>query len=142
MNINPLRVPTIAAAKKRGLTTGIFDDIELMGDKDTLAPIEDFVPPRTIGGTGLGAAGFLVSLFQPILKKMFVLTPVPVKSLCVGCGACQDACPNLAVTVEGGKARIKRDQCIRCYCCNEVCPHGAIKLKSSILYRLFHKVYR
>ena len=142
MNIDPLRVPTIAAAKKRGLTTGIFTDIEILGDKDALTPIEDFVPPRTIGGTGLGMAGFLVSLLSPVLKRMFVLKPVPVKSLCVGCGACQDACPNLAVTVESGKAKIKRDQCILCYCCNEVCPHDAMKLKGSILYKLFHKVYR
>lgn len=87
-------------------------------------------------------AGFLVSLFQPLLKRMFVLTPAVRRSRCVGCGACADTCPNLAITIEGGKARISRDQCIRCYCCHEACTQGAIKLKRSLLYRLFHKVTR
>ncbi len=142
MGLDPLGVPTIAAAKERGLTSGSFDDIEIIGDVEAVAPVPDFTPPRTVGGVGFGGAGFLVRLLQPLLKKMFVLNPVPVKSLCVGCGACEDACPNVAITIVDGKAKIARDQCIRCYCCHEVCPHGAMKLKGSILYRLFHKVFR
>jgi uncharacterized protein (DUF362 family)/NAD-dependent dihydropyrimidine dehydrogenase PreA subunit len=142
MSLDPLIVPTVAVARDRGLTTGAFGDIEIVGDAQAVVPVSDFVPPRTVGGAGFGGAGWLVSLLQPVLKKMFVLNPVPVKSLCVGCGACEDACPNLAVTIVDGKAKVKRDQCIRCYCCHEVCPHGAMKLKGSFLYRLFHKVFR
>jgi uncharacterized protein (DUF362 family)/NAD-dependent dihydropyrimidine dehydrogenase PreA subunit len=142
MSLDPLIIPSIAVARERGLTSGSFDDIQIVGDTEAVAPVPDFVPPRTVGGAGFGGAGWFVSLLQPVLRKMFVLNPVPVKSLCVGCGACEDACPNLAITIVDGKARIARDQCIRCYCCHEVCPHGAMKLKGSILYRLFHKVFR
>jgi ferredoxin len=142
MGIDPLRIPTIAAARARGLASGSFGDIELVGDVEALRPAPDFVPPRTVAGTGIGAAGFLASLLEPLLRRMFVLTPVPVRGRCVGCGACQDACPNVAIAIENGKARISRDQCIRCYCCHEACPHGAMKLKRSVLYRLFHKVAR
>lgn len=142
MGLDPLTIPTISAARKRGLATGSFADIELLGDSEIVKPVPGFAPPRTVGGVGFGGAGFFVSLLQPVIKRMLVLNPTVAKGLCVGCGACQDACPNLAVTVESGKAQIMRDQCIRCYCCHEACPHGAMKLKGSFLYKLFHKVFR
>jgi len=142
MGFDPMQVPVIASAVARGLTSGRFNDIEIVGDTDAVKPIPHFKLPRTFGGTGLAGGGWLVNLLQPILKRMWVLNPVPVKRLCVGCGACEDACPNDAIKIIDGRAAIARDQCIRCYCCHEACPHGAMKLKRSILYSLFHKVAR
>ena len=142
MGIDPLSVPTIAAARRRGLTTGSFADIEILGDARAVAPVANFAPPRTLGGTGLGAGGRLVALMEPLLGRMFVLTPMPLRRLCIGCGACVNACPKGTLTIEKGKAKINRRQCIRCYCCHEVCPRSAMKLKGSILYALLQAVLR
>lgn len=54
--------------------------------------------------------------------------------LCIGCGACTNACPpNAVIRIDdysSGTRRIVLDvgRCIRCARCEEVCPTGAIKL--------------
>ncbi|AMM54744.1 4Fe-4S binding protein [Pyrococcus kukulkanii] len=54
--------------------------------------------------------------------------------LCIGCGACINACPPDAILriddYEKGTRKIVLDvgRCIRCARCEEVCPTGAIKL--------------
>ena len=47
---------------------------------------------------------------------------------CVGCGACEGACPVGAVKVDGtGVAVVDADACIDCGACEGACPTGAIK---------------
>jgi len=52
--------------------------------------------------------------------------------LCIACGACANACPAEALTVESSNGvkiwRIFYGRCIYCARCQEVCPVGAIKL--------------
>ncbi|QDA31244.1 4Fe-4S dicluster domain-containing protein [Thermococcus indicus] len=54
--------------------------------------------------------------------------------LCIGCGACANACPPNAILriddPENGTRRIVLDvgRCIRCARCEEVCPTGAVRL--------------
>ena len=49
------------------------------------------------------------------------------KELCTGCGQCVKDCVAAALTVEGGKAKL-REGCIECGHCFAVCPVGAVDM--------------
>lgn len=47
---------------------------------------------------------------------------------CVACGACQEVCPENAITMND-VAVIDKDKCVECGACVDECPNGAIKLE-------------
>lgn len=51
--------------------------------------------------------------------------PTVDASLCVSCGACADACPQDAITVDD-IAVIDASKCVDCGVCVDECPSGAI----------------
>jgi ferredoxin len=48
------------------------------------------------------------------------------KDLCRGCGLCVESCPQQAILLQSGLARIDHSRCNRCGLCLDVCPQGAI----------------
>ena len=46
---------------------------------------------------------------------------------CVSCGACQDVCPENAISMNE-VAVIDQSKCVDCGACIEECPNNAIKL--------------
>ncbi len=48
---------------------------------------------------------------------------------CIGCGACQSACPVEAIVLKDGKAQIDTSKCIKCGSCQSICPVEAIEVK-------------
>lgn len=48
------------------------------------------------------------------------------QEICTGCGACVDACPQFAIQLIAGKARVDDDLCINCESCIQDCPVDAI----------------
>ena len=51
-----------------------------------------------------------------------------VATLCRGCGTCLSTCPNAAITMMEGKARIDPGICLRCGYCVPACPQFAIRV--------------
>lgn len=50
------------------------------------------------------------------------------KEVCVGCGACIEACPVGAIAFDAeGKAEINKEVCVGCGACAATCPVGAIE---------------
>ena len=48
---------------------------------------------------------------------------------CVGCGICEDACPQEVFRVAGGTAKVKKsERCTGCEKCSDQCPMSAIKV--------------
>ena len=46
---------------------------------------------------------------------------------CKGCGQCVDECPNEAIALIDGKAKIADDDCLKCGYCGGVCPEFWIR---------------
>jgi NAD-dependent dihydropyrimidine dehydrogenase PreA subunit len=54
--------------------------------------------------------------------------PIFIKQeLCNGCGTCVDACPNGAISLMAGKAKIEESLCTSCEACVSLCPVEAIR---------------
>ncbi|MDN5344845.1 MAG: hypothetical protein PWQ18_957 [Clostridia bacterium] len=51
-----------------------------------------------------------------------------VHTLCIGDGACLQACANGAIALVNGKAQINPENCLLCGYCTEVCPQFAIRV--------------
>lgn len=48
------------------------------------------------------------------------------KDLCLGCGLCAENCPQQAISLTAGQAKIVQNRCNHCGLCFDVCPQGAI----------------
>ena len=62
---------------------------------------------------------------------------------CIGCGICVDSCPVDGKAIHvDGTAHYDYDKCIKCYCCQEMCPEDAITVKKSLLARIADRKWR
>ena len=121
-------IPTIVAARERGLVGASLSDIEVRG-----ASIDDLrVAKFDKGPAASGNLGALAILYpyRWIRDRLYTGRPYPVidYDICSGCGVCSENCPVQIIKFESAKPMINKHECIRCYCCQELCPEGAINL--------------
>lgn len=127
IGLKPEKVPTIRAARDRGLTSRL-DEIQLKGDSRSLWRIQDFLIPKAV------STNFLDMVPLPRNVKMFVLNrvrprPIFEHETCVGCSDCVNNCPPKAITMnENQRPIVDLEACVRCFCCQELCLHQAVKL--------------
>ena len=130
-------VPTLAAAKRRGLCTNDLKDIALYGEVDPLA-VPDFkkVPRKSLAFLEGSKFGFLSGFVSKALEQR----PQLKRAKCVACKKCMNICPAKAITmVKRGKRAypsIDRSKCIRCFCCQEFCPKAAMVVHRSIIMKV------
>lgn len=130
VSIDPLSVPPIAAAMRRGLTTGRVQDVQVIGTNLDAVAVRGFKFPTT----GIHTRMFPDWTPNWIIQQL--LASPQAGSKCVGCSVCADNCPPRAITIVGGRARINLQRCIHCYCCHELCPENAMELHRPWLARL------
>jgi uncharacterized protein (DUF362 family)/Pyruvate/2-oxoacid:ferredoxin oxidoreductase delta subunit len=129
MSIDPLRVPTIAAAVERGYLREDLSDVSLTGDRLESLIVKDFKSPSTYLGQPRSRArpGRFSKLIE--LANEYALRPVIHADVCVGCMKCVQSCPVKTIAVVDEKPRIDYTKCIKCYCCHEMCDSRAISLE-------------
>ncbi len=139
VDLDPSTIPTVFYGAIFGLGRWKEGDIEILG-VDGLADYRnpDFNVPRDKRYGGKWA--YLDKL------KILARKPVILRSRCIRCGACVEACPLVEKAVsfpknEGAASRAgeKREtpvydykKCIRCFCCQEMCPEQAIIVKRKL----------
>jgi len=132
------KVLTVALGEKRGLGTGAFERIELLGAGLDAFQIRDYVPTKASGGNPMGHWPLNTRAFRDLLVEK----PVPSRARCSLCYQCRAICPGGAISESRGESGVPSydyDKCVRCYCCMEICPEAAIGLRKGKLQWLFDK---
>jgi uncharacterized protein (DUF362 family)/Pyruvate/2-oxoacid:ferredoxin oxidoreductase delta subunit len=125
IGMSPWDVPPLAAAARRGLTTGRVEDIEILGSSLEAVRVAGFQKPRT-GGRHVR----MVPHWVPNWITNQLLANPQAGDKCIACGVCVQNCPVQAITIVNGRARTDLKRCIHCYCCHELCPEDAVHLTS------------
>ena len=123
IGLDPSTVLTTRFAHERGLGVGELASIDVVGGPIDRVSVPDFVLPAS-GSARL--VGRMPRFLMRFLMARLAVRPRVVRPNCVACGACERACPEGAIAVVQGGARIDRGTCIRCMCCHEVCRYDAI----------------
>ncbi len=136
----PEEIPTLVAARERGLVFDNIVDVPTFSDHTAfiVSDFERVVAPHSLQFSGDGKNP-IKRLFGKIAGAILRTKPIVKPKICVGCGVCRDICPAKAIVIESGKAKIDRAKCIRCFCCQEFCPKSAIKVDRTLIAKLFHR---
>ena len=131
-------VPTLAAARRRGLIPDAVDQLSVSGDLSAhLVP--DFVVPSMRHDTAFAGGGALGKLANGAIAAILRPYPKLHRADCVGCRKCAQICPAHAITMQSGRPSIDRRACIHCFCCQEFCPKGAMGVSRPFIARLLNQ---
>ncbi len=137
VGMDPLSIPPIAAAARRGLTTGAVKDIRLLGEPLDQVRVSDFQPSPA----GIPDMSWIPPRLRSWVSGQLLASPA-INARCIACNVCVENCPMHVIRIADGRARIDLKGCIRCYCCHELCPHDAVSLRHSPIGRLIGRTSR
>lgn len=130
MKLDPEHIVMIRQAMEKGLVKQ--NEIELRGDS---VP-QDLTPFKIPDARKLDFSNFVPGVFgktfAKIASRVLKSYPKVEKSKCVGCGKCQESCPQHIIKIKNKKAVFPRKGCISCFCCQEMCPAKAISVKRAL----------
>ncbi len=131
LGFNPMKVPTLAEAHRRGLGVADLNAVEISGE-----PIGPLI--KTVAGNTkrLRAPAFGNTVGGWLLGRE---SPEVDPRVCTACGHCANACPVGAVAVKNGLPLFDLEKCIRCFCCAELCPERAVRVTRGLIGNLFFK---
>ena len=127
IGLKPEKVPTIRAARERGLVSRL-DEVTLKGDDRSLWRIREFAVPKSVSVNFLDMVPLPESIRRFLLDR---LRPRPLfqHEVCVGCRDCVNNCPPQALKMnEHGRPVVDLEACIRCFCCQELCPRQVVDI--------------
>lgn len=131
IGVAPESILTVKESISRGLCSGDFDRLNLIGALPNLKP---FRVPRE---SSLDFTTFLPPMIRrPVRSFVFhylSAKPVILIAKCIGCGKCAESCPQKTIQIKSKKAKIQYRNCIRCYCCHEMCPVKAIDIRKGFI---------
>jgi uncharacterized protein (DUF362 family)/ferredoxin len=129
MGIPPDEVPTLRAARVRGLPGSSPGQVSLVGNPPEALPGHGVRLPSTYQGPGRGMKRSLLLSLLHRLGGVYAPYPSILPNRCQHCGRCALICPVAALTLHEGVPELRRETCIRCYCCHEICPTGSIVIR-------------
>jgi uncharacterized protein (DUF362 family)/ferredoxin len=159
VGFQPRQVLTTRMAIEQGLTTGLLEDVALVGEAVTLPVITDFrqgieaamdpgLLPKPLRHLLQAGNQRIAKRLENVLEgetarrltygwvwRQLAAQPNATER-CIGCGFCVRHCPVQAITLVDNIAVMDHRICIRCYCCHELCPELAIDLERPWLGRL------
>jgi len=130
--LDPSLVPTVYYGALSGFGVSETDKIKLVGDDPGKLQNNAFKVNRQ-GPVEVQKQGISGKLMQFLIRR-----PKVIKSRCIRCGHCIQACPVEPKAIQFNSSltdqppEIDEDRCIRCYCCSEMCTEKAIELKLSL----------
>ena len=132
IGLDPDTIPTLGAARERGLIPESIDALSICGDVDELV-IPDY---NNVAVRHSLLFDNRSRLFGKVARVALEAKPALKSDLCRGCKKCHDICPARAIVMKDGKPVIDRKKCIKCFCCQEFCPFGAMVVHRPLLAKL------
>lgn len=132
IGLDPDTIPTLGAARERGLIPSSVDELDISGDVDSLV-IPDY---NNVAVRHSLLFDNRSKLFGKVARSVLEAKPTVKAKECRGCEKCKQICPAMAITMKNGKPVIDRKKCIKCFCCQEFCPFGAMKVHRSLIAKI------
>lgn len=141
LGMRPEEVPTLGAARKRGLIPASASQLSVFGSLSDFR-VSDFEKAGALNDLtfrDMAGGGLLGKILGSAAGKILSSRPGVKTAECVGCGECRRVCPAQAIEMKKGVPSIDRSKCIRCFCCQEFCPKGAMKVQRSAIARMLSR---